>query len=210
MWKFLLGPLLFGAGCIGGSIYGSDAEQVVHKSPDVTYAAVEQAIDNMSPSGTTHFDGGTPVPYELQVERTPDQRLVIDLLFDGKQAAVADLAFAPQNGGKDTLITAKIHGDRAALRTVLAGTDKARLAYAPDWMLNLTARPLLKQLADQIEQGTTADPMSGFMSQAEWESQLPPDEQKQVQEWRQYDAARPMVDPDADAKKFMSGNSSGK
>jgi hypothetical protein len=205
MWKFLLGPLLFGVGCIGGSIYGSDAEQVVHKSQDETYAAVSQAIDNIAPSGTTHFDGGSPVPYELHVERTPDQRLVVSLLFDGKQAAVADLTFAPQNGGKDTVIIAKIHSDRAALRPALAGTDKARLAYAPDWMLNLTARPLLKQLADQIEQGNTADPMSGFMSEAEWESQLPPDQQKQVQEWRQYDAAKPMVDPDADAKKFMQG-----
>jgi hypothetical protein len=206
MWKFIIGPALLGAGCITGTIYGRDAEQVVHKSPDLTYAAVSQAIDNMSPSGTTHFDGGTPVPYALEVERMPDQRLVVTLLFDGQQGAVADLAFAAQNGGQDTLITARIHGDRAALRPALAGTEKARLAYAPDWMLNLAARPLLKQLADQIEKGSAADPMSGFMSQAEWESQLPPEQREQVQEWRQYDASRPMVDPDAAARNYMGAS----
>jgi hypothetical protein len=208
MWKFLIGPLLFGAGCIGGSVYGRDASQVVHKSPDAVYAGVEQAIDNMEPSGTTHFDGGQPVPYEVKVERTAGQRLVVTLLFDGREGAQADFAFAAQNGGNDTLITAKIHGDHAVLRPALAGTDKARLAYAPDWMLNLAARPLLKQLAMQIEQGgPIGDPMHGFVSQAEWESQLPPGQREQVQEWRQYDASRPMVDPNAAAQNYMDGNS---
>src|SRR5256885_11503849 len=135
MWKFLIGPMLVGAGWLTGSIYGRDASQVVHKSPDEAYAAVERAVDNVPPSGTTHFDGGQPVAYELKVERTPEQRLVVSLWFAGRQGAEADLMFAPENGGKDTRITARIHGDRAVLRPALAGTDKARLGFAPDWML---------------------------------------------------------------------------
>jgi hypothetical protein len=63
MFKFLIGPVLMGAGYLAGSFYGSDAEQAVHKSPSVTYAAVEQALGNVRQSGTTFFDGGTPVPY---------------------------------------------------------------------------------------------------------------------------------------------------
>ena len=39
MIKFLIGPALMGTGYLAGSYYGSDVEQVVHKSPDVTYAA---------------------------------------------------------------------------------------------------------------------------------------------------------------------------
>src|SRR3982750_4846728 len=94
----------------------------------------------------------------------------------------------------------------AVLRDALAGTSKARLAYAPDWMLNLTARPVLRQLAGQIEQGrAVGDPMHGFQSQADWEASLPPEKQKQMQEWRQYDASRPMTDPDAAANKFLNG-----
>ena len=99
-------------------------------------------------------------------------------------------------------MTVRIHSDHAVLREALAGTSKARLAYAPDWMLNLTARPLLRQIAGQIEQGqAVGDPMHGFQSQADWEASLPPDKQRQMQEWRQYDASRPMTDPDADAKR---------
>jgi hypothetical protein len=206
MYKLLLGPALAGAAYAGGAYYGSDAEQPVHKDPDAVYAAVSGLIDHVEPSGTTHFDGGTPTPYEVKVERTPGQRLVVTLLFAGKEGARADIAFMPRNGGSDTLMIAKIAGDRAVLRPVLAGTDKAKLAYAPGWMLNLTARPLLKQLAGEIESGeAVSDPTAGFISQAQWESALPPDQREQVQEWRQYDAARPMVDPNADAQNYMNG-----
>src|SRR4051794_29431217 len=111
MLKFLIGPVMVGAGYAAGSYYGADAEQLVHKSPGVTYAAVEQALANTRQSGTTSFDGGTPMPYELKVDRTLDQRLIIDLDFAGRQGARADLTFTPQNDGKDTLITSRIHGD---------------------------------------------------------------------------------------------------
>ena len=212
MWKFLLGPLLAAAAWIAGSIYGADAEQIVRKSPSDTYAGVEQALDNVRDSGTTSFAGGTPMPYRLEVDRTPDERLTVTLYFDGREGASADFRFLAHHNGAETLMTATIHGDHAVLRQALAGTDKAKLAYAPDWMLNLTARPLLQQLASQIEQGGgAAATFPGFQSEADWESSLPPDQQQQVQAWRQYDAARPEVDPDADAQRFMNGggNSAG-
>jgi hypothetical protein len=96
-----------------------------------------------------------------------------------------------------------VHTDRSVLRQALAGTSSARLAYAPDWMLNLLmVRPLLQKLGQQIEQGQEMQ-VPG-MSEAEWESSLSPDQQRQEQEWRQYDASRPMVDPDADAARFVN------
>ena len=60
MLKFLIGPVLVGAGYVAGSVYGSDAEPGVHKNPNVTYAAVEQALANVRQSGTTFFDGARP------------------------------------------------------------------------------------------------------------------------------------------------------
>ena len=203
MYKFLIGPALVGAGYATGSYYGSDAEQLVHKSPGVTYAGVDQAIANTRQSGTTFFEGGTPMPYEIKVDRTMDQRMVINLLFNGRQGAQADLTFTPQNNGKDTLITTRIHGDHNVLGTALAGTSRAKLAYAPDWMLNLTAKPLLQQLAQQIEQGQAASlDGSGGSEQAQWEANLSADQREQVSEWQQYQATRPAVDPNAAA----SGN----
>lgn len=208
MLKFLIGPVLMGAGYAAGSYYGSDAEQLVHKSPSVTYAAVEQALANVRQSGTTFFDGGTPVPYELKVDRTPDQKMVLTLLFDGKQGAEADIDFTPRDDGASTLIATRIRADRSVLRTALAGTSKARLAYAPDWMLNLTFRPVLQQLAAQIEQGQTAsfEGVSPSDAEAQWESNLSADQREQVSQYQQYEAARPMTDPDADAERYATGN----
>ena len=202
--KFLIGPALLGAGYAGGSYYGADFEQLVRKSPDEVRDAVEQAASDRA--GTMELEGGKPVPYETKVERTDDGGLILRIMMAGKQAAETDVALVPQDGGKGTLMTVRIYSDHAVLRDALAGTSKARLAYAPDWMLNLTARPLLRQIAGQIEQGqAVGDPMHGFQSQADWEASLPPDKQREMQEWHQYDASRPMTDPDADAKKFMNG-----
>ena len=211
MLKFLIGPALMGAGYLVGSYYGSDAEQVVHKSPDVTYAAVEQALGNVPQSGTTSFDGGASVPYEMNVDHTPDHSLVVTLLFNGQQGAQADITLTPQNDGKDTLITTKIHTDHSVMRGVLAGTDKARLAYAPDWMLNLTMKPVLRQIANQIERGQAAtfQEMTEGEAEAQWESQLNDEQREDVAEWRKYDATRPAVNPDADAEQHMNGNSAG-
>ena len=180
--KFLIGPALLGAGYAGGSYYGADAEQLVHKTPDEVRDAVEESADR---SGTMNLEGGRPVPYETKVDRADDGSLVVRVMMDGRQAAITNVAFVPQDGGKATLIAVKIHTDHAVLRDTLAGTSKA-----------------------QIEAGdAVADPMQGVQSDADREAALPPDKQKQEQEWRQYDASRPMTNPDEDAKRFMNGGS---
>jgi hypothetical protein len=211
MWKWLIGPALLGTGCVAGSVYGRDAEQVVHKSPADTYAAVEQALDNMRQSGMTSFDGGTPMPYEIRIDRAYNERLDVTLLFAGKEGAEAELDFAPVGGGKDTFVKARIHGDHGVLRSALAGTSRARLAYAPDWALNLAARPLLQQLAQQIEQGETAQiapPMTQADAEAQWEQNLTDEQRGEVQQYHQYEATRPTTDPDADARNYMAAKES--
>jgi hypothetical protein len=201
--KLLIGPLLTVGGWLAGSYYGASAEQLVHKDPATTYAAVDGAIANAPQSGTMKLEGGQPVPYAINVDRSDGERLVVHLLLDGREGAMTELRFAPHGGGGETLITARVHGDRTVLGAALAGTDKARLAWAPDWMLNLAAKPLLRQLAEQIDSGEAVAAAPGFLSQADWESQLPAEEQKQVQLWRQYDASRPMVDPNESANAFL-------
>jgi hypothetical protein len=207
MRKLLIGPALTGIGYAAGSYYGADAEQLVHKSPDVVQAAVEQAVSDRS--GTMQLEGGKPVPYETKLDEGADGHLTVHVLMDGKQGAETDVTLTPQNGGQETLLAVKVHADRSVLRDALAGTSKEKLAYAPDWMFNLTMRPVLQKLAQQIENGETLrDPMQGFQSEADWEASLPPDKQKQLQEWRQYDASRPTTDPNADAQRYLSGGNS--
>jgi hypothetical protein len=207
MLKLLIGPTLVGAGYLAGSIYGRDTEQLIHKSPGVTYAAVETALGNVRQNGTTFFEGGTPMPYELKVEHRPDQQLVVHLLFDGHEGAEANLNFQAQNDGKDTLIVAKLHSDHSVLRTALAGTNKARLAYAPDWMLNLSMRPLLRQLAQQIEEGGTPaiEGLTPADAEAQWEANLSDEQRQQVSAYQQYEATKPAVDPNAAAQNYTTG-----
>lgn len=203
MRKLLIGPVLTGVGYVAGSHYGAKAQQVVHKSPGETYSGVSHALDNIPERGTSQIEGHA-VPYELRIDRQPDRQLIVHVMFGGREGGTTEIDFAPQ--GQDTVVTAKAHGDRAVLNDALAGTSKARLAYAPDWMLNLLAvRPLLQQLAQQIEAGQQAS--IGGMSQADDEAQLPEDQQKQMEAWRQYDASRPTTDPDADAQNYMKGGS---
>jgi hypothetical protein len=82
------------------------------------------------------------------------------------------------------------------LRTALAGTNKAKLAYAPDWMLNLSMRSLLQQLAQQIEQGGTPalEGLTQADAEAQWESNLTDQQRQGLAEWRQSEATRPAVD----------------
>jgi hypothetical protein len=209
MIKFLIGPVLMGVGYAAGSFYGASSEQVVHKNVSVTYAGVEAALAGVRDSGTTSFEGGTPMPYTLSVDHTLDRQLLLHLSFDGRQGAEAELDFTPQNGGEDTLVTARVHGDHEVLRSALAGTNRARLAYAPDWMLNLAMRPLLQQLATQIEQGKSGgDALAGWSpsdAEAQWESQLTPEQRGQVAQWQQYQATRPALDPNADSGRGADG-----
>ena len=203
MRKLLIGPALTGIGYLAGSYYGAQAYQIVHKSSDETYSGVSHALDNIPEKGTSQVEGKA-VPYELRIDRQPDRQLIVHVLFGGREGGTTQIDFTPQSDG--TMMTAKAHGDRAVLGEALAGTSKARLAYAPDWMLNLLAvRPLLRQLAQQIETGQQSS--IGGMTEADYEAQLPEDQQKQIEAWRQYDASRPMVDPSEDAKNYIQGNS---
>jgi len=203
MRRFLIGPALIGVGWIVGSYYGAEAQQLVRKSPAATYEGVSHALDNVPVKGSSQVEG-KPVQYQVRIEREPDRQLIVHLLFGDREGGRAEISFVPR--GEDTVITAKAHGDRAVLSDALAGTSKSRLAYAPDWMLNLlTVRPLLQQLAQQIESGQP--PSIPGMSEAQWEARLPADQQRQLEAWRQYDASRPSVDPNADAEKYMQGSS---
>jgi hypothetical protein len=74
-------------------------------------------------------------------------------------------------------------------------------------MLNLALRPELKQLADLIEQGQegTFQGLSEGEAEAQWENNLSDEDKKNVAAWRQYDATRPSVDPNAAAQNADGG-----
>lgn len=203
MRKFLIGPALTGIGWLVGSHYGADAEQIVHKSPNVTYQGVCDWIEAIGSSGTTSFEGAKPIPYEIQIDRSSLKHLAVHVFLDGHEGGTVEVDFVPENDGTETLVKARAHGDTEALSSALSGTSMARMAYAPDWMLNLfTVRPLLRQIGNQIETGKAVPSDEDEPSQ---QASLSPDQQRKIDKWRQYEASQPMTDPNLDAKRYLEG-----
>jgi len=199
---FLVGPALLGIVHLAGSVLANDVTQVVRKPPATVYGQLSSAIAVSPLSGTMQLEGGKPVPYHVRVERTPGERLVLHMLLDGQEAGQVDVAFTPEDGGEATLVTAKVDSVGKVIREELAGTDKAKLGYAPDWVFNFAIDGTLKELAAQIEQGTLmAQPTSSLMGGAP--GGMSAEEREQREAWRQYDATRPRTDPNADAERFM-------
>jgi hypothetical protein len=211
MYKYLLlGPVLSAVTYGAGAYYGADAEQLVHKSPDTVYAALSNMVEG-SPEREASLNGddGRRIKTDLKLAASdPGKSMSIQLLLDGQPGASADVSLTPQEDGKATLVAVKLHGDHAVLRDRLAGSSQARLAYAPDWLLNLTFRPVLRALGEDIEKEQGFASISGTQSEADWEAKLSPGEQQQVAQWRQYESTQPTVDPDAAAQNYMSSSGS--
>jgi len=202
---FLVGPLISVVAYGVGAYYGSDAQQLVNKSPDTVYAALSNMVDGSieRDAGITR-DDGQRIDTDLKLAASePGKSMTMQLLLDGQPGVSADVTLSPQQDGKATLVAVKLHANHAVLRDKLAGSPQARLGYAPDWLLNLTFRPVLKALGEDIEKEQGFASLPGFHSQAEWESSLPADQQQDLQRWRQYDATRPTSDPNAAAQNYM-------
>jgi hypothetical protein len=200
---FLIGPALLGLVHLTGSILANDVTQIVRKRPAAVYADLSSAIAVSPLSGTMQLEGGKPVPYRVHVDRTPGERLILHMMLDGREAGQVDVAFAPENGGEATLMTARVDSVGKVIREELAGTDKAKLGYAPDWVFNFAIRGTLKELAAQIEQGTLmAQTTRSFMDGAE--GGMSTEEREQREAWRQYNATRPTTDPNAAAEQYLS------
>lgn len=151
---FLIGPALLGAAHIAGSTLADDTREIVRQRPAVVYSTVSEALANTPQSGTIEFESGPPVPYSISVDRTPGEHMIVHVKFNGRKAGQVDLRFQPENGGKETLIIAKVESDGKVVREELAGTEKAKLGYAPDWLLTFAFGRSLRESAEAIEQGT--------------------------------------------------------
>lgn len=199
----MIGPALLGVIHAVGSIFSDDVRQVVHKRPSIVYSSVSTALANTPLSGKMELEGAEPVPYQLSVDRGPGEHLVVHLMLDGRKAGQVDLSFAPENDGEDTIIIAKVESDGKVVREELAGTDKAKLGYAPDWLLTFAFGRSLSEAAEQIEKGSFAvDPAHGFSGSTE--ALMTVEERQQRDRWQQYQATRPSTNPNAEAKRYMA------
>jgi len=150
---FLIGPVLLGATHIVGSTLVDDTSEIVRQRPAMVYATVSEALATYPSSGTMQFESGPPVPYSISVDRSPSKQMVVHVKFNGREAGRIDLRFQPANGGKETLVIARVESDGKVVREELAGTEKAKLGYAPDWLLTFAFGRSLRESAEEIERG---------------------------------------------------------
>jgi hypothetical protein len=151
---FLIGPALLGAAHIAGSTFADETSEVIRQPPAVVYSTMSEALANSPQSGTMQFEGGPPVPYRISVDRSPQERIVIHLMLNDRRAGQVDINFRPESGGKETLIVARVDSDGKVVREELAGTEKAKLGYAPDWLLTFAFGRALRETAEEVERGT--------------------------------------------------------
>ena len=206
--QLLIGPALGLVAWIAGSYYGRHAEQLVEKSPDAVYSALSNMVDESKERdpNVKRDDGG---PMQMALNRAasdPGKSLSVELLFDQQPAVTADVTLTPEQDGKATLMKVKLHSDHAVLRDKLAGTRQARLAYAPDWLLNLTFRPVLKSIGEDIEKEQDFASILRSGSEADGNGTPSPEQQRMMDARQQYEATQPISDPNADAQRYLSGN----
>src|SRR4029453_12238197 len=103
-----------------------------------------------------------------------------------------------------TEVSIQVHADHAAPRRELAATEQAKLAYAPDWMFNLALKMPLREIAESIEKDGSAGTMTALWNGDPREGWTE-EERRNGEAWDQYNAARPMTDPDAAAKAYLGG-----
>jgi hypothetical protein len=211
MRSLLLLPLL---GALCACTARHDAQQVVHKDPAAVYAAFDSAFGDaveQGNSGPAAEDGQVNT-----IERIPNKSLDLKVMMDGRQAVRMKFGFEPTNGGAETLLTGDIDVDQDLLRASMRkkhGSDVA-LPNIPDFAFKMIMQKLLTEAANDIEHGEPLSGASRSLAMArEPQESTDPTERRFEEEWKQREATRPvsnaapMVDPDADARKYLNGGS---
>jgi hypothetical protein len=190
-----------------------DAEQIVHKDPAAVYAAFDSAFSDAvdaGNSGSAAENGQTST-----IEREPNKSLELKAMMDGKQAIRMRFGFEPVNGGAETRLTGDIEVDQDTLRAGMrkrSGEDVA-LPNIPSFAFKMVMQKLLTEAANHIEHGEPLDGARHSLAMASrpQNDSTDPSERRFQAEWKQRQATAPsttgapMLDPDADARKYMSG-----
>jgi hypothetical protein len=189
----------------GCALGGADATQVFHEKPDVVYDAFVTAWSS------TNNDSIGEVPVEVETEKTPNQKLDVKVLINHEMATEVHFAFTPQKDGAETLVKANVSVDQAVMRKAFAGTESgARFANVPDFAYRMAMQRMLEKWASRVDSGM---PMTdGYATAFAKPSEVDPDyavqESRYEQRRKQEKASEPMVDPDANARRYLNGSSS--
>jgi hypothetical protein len=202
----LLGAVAAGAMALSGcAMGGADASQVFHEKPDVVYDAFVEAWSS------TNNDSIGEVPVEVQTQKTANEKLDVKVLINQETATEAHFTFTPQKQGEETLVKASVSVDQAVMRKAFAGTGEgARFANVPDFAYRVAMQRMLKKWAGRLDSGMpmTDGYATAFAKPSELDPSYASAESRYEQRRRQEKAVEPMVDPDANARRYLNEGTS--
>lgn len=185
-----------------------DAEQVIRKDPGAVFDAFVDAFAASQAGSMTRFGPAAALGYEVKLDKTRDEKLDVTVLLNKAKASEVHFTFTPQNGGAETLVTADVAVDQAVMREAFAGTPQEKLSQVPDLAYRVGMQRMLKEWAERIEDGLPL--AEGAESWMEPEHEPSPAMAAQERRWEEQErrqaATKPMVDPGADARKYLNGS----
>jgi hypothetical protein len=190
----------------GCGLAGShDADQIVKKDPETVYAALDSAFSDAISEGN---NGAAAEHGQVTtIDRDPGKSLDLKVMIQGRQAVRMRFGVEPANGGADTRLTGDIDVDQAVLRESIReqGGDDAKLPAIPSFAFDMAMKKVVAEIGQKIEAG---EPLNGSRSTLAMATTPEPSPSASESRWeqsrRQEAATKPMVDPDADARKYLN------
>lgn len=203
-----------GAAYVGVGSGPNDYVGTVNKAPDAVYAAFASA---MGPEGITALPShdGWPARLQQRVTKTPGEEVRIEFIVDNAPLATMEIDFAAE-GPAATRVAAEIDIDAAALASLADAGPGDSMAFMAmgDGIIDMAFAETMAELVQDVEKG---QPLTSFAlltrswghgnSRIQSRSNRPGDHRGE--RIRPDATARPMVDPNAAARRHREGGSSG-
>lgn len=200
--------------CACGAWYmsdGPDFDRVVKKAPMEVYAAFSRLAQEgiVTPPGQS----GPGPRVSFKVEKAQGQTIHYEIRFNDRPVVEADLSFAPDGeGGRQTRMTAELDIDTFELGSAFQTDAGVALSLIPDRYVDAQFARFMEHMVRDIEAGRPLPPLgtSSFgVRQASGRLEADPDYRRaraasqQRAAVRPMNDARPMVDPNRAADRFL-------
>ncbi len=214
------------AGCVcagGAGIWaltgaGPDAEAIVHKPPEAVYAAVSSAFANAEKSEVIPGRDGNSVAFQVMVEKEPGSRIESILLIGGEQAGSVEFTFSPtidDKGVPATKMTGEVDVNTSVLQKHLGDGPNEDIGRIPEFAFDMAMKNAMMEMADKIENGVPLDSPSTSFAAMRASSRMQDSTSHSEREWGQSQSmreatrptqeAKPSMDPNAAARKYLDG-----
>ena len=206
--------------CACGAWYLSDSpdfDRVVKKTPIEVYAAFSRLAQE---GVVTPPNQGSGPRVSFKVEKSQGQSIHYEIRFDDRPVVEADLSFSPAGeDGRQTRMTAELELDTAGLGAGFQTEGGVALSLLQERYLDAEFARYMERMVRDVEAGRPIAPLGtssfGVRPSASSRVETDPELRRARAEARQEAAsrpmsnARPMVDPNRAADRYMRGGPAG-